>query len=83
MFMTELYLQYLMRTGLPKCKANMIAAKSPLLTLITVNFWIPSLRLPRMFSNGIVLKGSRSHLCILWNGILPKIGKLFPDYLNV
>jgi hypothetical protein len=81
--MIELYLQYLMRTGLPKCKANMIAAKSPLVTLTIVNFWIPSLRLPRRFSSGIVLNGSRYHLCILWNGILPKIGKLFPDHLNV
>jgi hypothetical protein len=83
MFMTGLYLQYLMRTGSPKCKANMIAAKSPLVTLITVNFWIPSLRLPRRFSSGIVLKGSKYHLCILWSGILPKTGKLMCDVLFV
>jgi len=84
MFMTVLYLQYLMRTGwFPKCNANMKAAKSPLVTLITVNFWILSLRLPRRCSSDIVLKGSKYLPCILWKEILLKKGMLFPDHLNV
>ena len=48
----------------PKCNVSMKAVRNPLVKMITVNSWIPLLRLAKRFLSDIVLKGSRYHPCM-------------------